>query len=107
MIVSVIMPAYNERATIRDIVSQVLSQPSVLELIIIDDGSTDGTRDIIDALDETHDRIRSICLPENQGKGAATRAGIAAARVFRTVCSSARPVSSAPCLTLSALVRTT
>ena len=52
MIVSVIMPAYNERATIRDIVSQVLSQPSVLELIIIDDGSTDGTRDIIHALDE-------------------------------------------------------
>ncbi len=78
MKLSVIMPAYNERATIREIVSRVLSVDlgSVeKELIIVDDGSTDGTRDILKEL-ETPPAVRVFFQPHNQGKGAAVWRGI-------------------------------
>ena len=47
MKLSVVMPAYNERKTIREIVQRVLAVPIEKEIIIVDDGSTDGTRDIL------------------------------------------------------------
>jgi glycosyltransferase involved in cell wall biosynthesis len=78
MKLSVIMPAYNERATIREIVSRVLSVDlgSVeKELIIVDDGSTDGTRDILKELERPPD-VRVFFQPQNQGKGAAVWRGI-------------------------------
>jgi glycosyltransferase involved in cell wall biosynthesis len=71
------MPCYNERATISRIVDAVLASPLVGELIIVDDGSVDGTRDVLAEL--TDDRIRVILHDRNRGKGAALRTAFAAA----------------------------
>jgi glycosyltransferase involved in cell wall biosynthesis len=73
---SVVMPAYNERRTIREIVARVLAEPSVGELIVVDDGSTDGTREILRELSQGDRRIRLEFHEVNRGKGAAVRRGI-------------------------------
>jgi glycosyltransferase involved in cell wall biosynthesis len=72
---SVVMPCYNEQATIRTIVSQVLAQPFDIELLIVDDGSKDGTRDILAELAQSHPQVRVLLQPQNRGKGAALRRG--------------------------------
>lgn len=74
---SVVMPCYNECITVKRCIESVLASPSVEELIVVDDGSTDGTRDILATLDD--DRLRVILHDQNQGKGAALRTGFAAA----------------------------
>jgi glycosyltransferase involved in cell wall biosynthesis len=76
---SVVMPCYNERATIREVVASVLKSPYTSELIIVDDGSTDGTREILAELADAP-RVQVILQPHNQGKGAAIRTGFAAAQ---------------------------
>jgi len=70
---AVVMPCYNETATIGEIVKRVLASPHTAELLIIDDGSTDGTRDLLSSFDD--ERVRVLLQPENQGKGAAIRRG--------------------------------
>jgi glycosyltransferase involved in cell wall biosynthesis len=77
MKLSVVMPCYNERATIREIVSRVLSVPLPIEkeLVIVDDGSTDGTRDILATFDG-QDGVRVLLQPQNRGKGAAVARGL-------------------------------
>lgn len=70
---SVVMPCYNELSTIEEIVSRVLAQPLTAELVVVDDGSTDGTRDILAGF--TDPRIRVLLQETNQGKGAAIRRG--------------------------------
>jgi 2-polyprenyl-3-methyl-5-hydroxy-6-metoxy-1,4-benzoquinol methylase len=67
------MPCYNERETISEIVGQVLDSPLVAELVIVDDGSTDGTRDLLHGFDDP--RVRVVEQPINLGKGAALRRG--------------------------------
>jgi len=70
------MPAYNEEATIADVVVSVLKQPEVAELIIVNDASTDRTREELDRISPTDLRIRVIHHEVNKGKGAALRTGI-------------------------------
>jgi len=72
------MPCYNERSTIETVVKQVLASPWVSELISVDDGSTDGTRDVLPSFSDT--RVRVLLQPQNAGKGAALRRGFVAAR---------------------------
>src|SRR5687767_12526125 len=83
MKVSVVMPVYNERWTIREILRRVLSSPHVDELVIVDDGSTDGTREMIPrALEKHRDkkvRVQVLFQKCNRGKGAALSAGFQAA----------------------------
>lgn len=71
------MPCYNEQKTVVQCVTAVLDSAWVRELIIVDDGSTDGTRDILATLDDP--RVKVILQSENGGKGSALRTGFAAA----------------------------
>ena len=73
-LLSVVMPVFNERATIEEIVGRVLAVPMRTELIVVDDGSTDGTREILRDLAAKHP-IKLILQPKNAGKGAALRRG--------------------------------
>ena len=83
MKLSVLMPVYNERKTLAEIVSRVLNQRidgiDSLELVIVDDASTDGSTEIIEQLARTHLQIRPIFQEKNRGKGAAIRTAIAVA----------------------------
>ena len=73
-LLSVVMPVYNERETIEEIIPRVLAVPVRIELIVVDDGSKDGTRDLLAKLKEKYD-FRLILQPQNGGKGAALRRG--------------------------------
>ncbi len=74
---SVVMPCYNEAATVAAMVERVLASPYTGELIVVDDGSTDTTPAILAELDDP--RIRVLSQERNQGKGAALRRGFAEA----------------------------
>jgi glycosyltransferase involved in cell wall biosynthesis len=76
MKLSVVMPVYNEEATLREVVARVLAVPLDLELICVDDGSSDGSREILAELAAAHPQIRVSLQPKNTGKGAALRLGI-------------------------------
>jgi glycosyltransferase involved in cell wall biosynthesis len=67
------MPCFNEQNTIETIIKRVLESPWTGELVIVDDGSTDGTRDLLATFDDA--RVRVFLQPRNQGKGAAIRRG--------------------------------
>jgi Glycosyl transferase family 2 len=73
---SVLMPIYNEIDTLRAIVSAVLAQPIVGELIAVDDGSNDGSRELLAELAKEDQRIRAFFHETNRGKGAALRTAI-------------------------------
>jgi dolichol-phosphate mannosyltransferase len=69
---TVAIPAYNERETLREILARVRAVPVPMEILIVDDGSTDGTREILrDEIDGKYDNVRVLYHERNQGKGAA------------------------------------
>jgi glycosyltransferase involved in cell wall biosynthesis len=76
MTLSVVMPAYNEENTVAIVIRRVLEIPFDLELVVVNDGSTDGTREILEALAKEDSRIR-VFHQENSGKTAALRKGFA------------------------------
>jgi len=73
-LLSVVMPAYNERDTIDEIIRRVLAVPVRIELIVVDDCSTDGTRDLLQAL-QRELGFTLVLQAANAGKGSALRAG--------------------------------
>ena len=76
---SVIIPVYNEAATVETSVRRVRAVEMDVEIIAIDDGSTDGTRDVLERLRDQGVIDRLLVHEENRGKGAAVRNGISAA----------------------------
>ena len=82
MKLSVVMPVYNEVKTVEEVVScvnEALSEGIEKEIIIVDDGSTDGTRGIIEKIHQRHKNVKIFLHDRNQGKGAALRTGFKSA----------------------------
>jgi glycosyltransferase involved in cell wall biosynthesis len=78
-LLSVLVPVYNERDTLGALLRRVLEVPVEKEVIVVDDGSRDGTRKVLEALAREMP-IRALFHPRNRGKGAAIRTALAAAR---------------------------
>jgi glycosyltransferase involved in cell wall biosynthesis len=76
--ISVVVPVFNEAGTIGDVIQRVLDCGYDSEVIVVDDGSTDGTRDYLQRLE--HPKVRCFFHAANRGKGAALRLGFAAAK---------------------------
>ena len=81
---SVVVPCYNEEArlprTIQQIERFLDARKTEYELILVDDGSADGTRQVMDAAAESHASVRVEALPDNRGKGRALAVGVEASR---------------------------
>lgn len=79
MELSVIIPVFNERNTIDEIIRRVEAVNLATEIIIVDDGSQDGTRERLQEIASTHPHVHVVLHEINQGKGAAVQTGIKAA----------------------------
>ena len=75
VILSVVVPVYNEMATVRRLLERVRELPLRLQVVAVDDGSTDGTRELLPELEEEGLIDTLVLHPENRGKGAALRTG--------------------------------
>jgi len=76
MKLSVVMPVYNEQTTLARVIERVLCVGVDIELLCVDDGSTDGSREILADLEKRFPQMRLLLQPRNMGKGAALRRGI-------------------------------
>lgn len=79
MSLSVVMPVFNEKPTIETILARVESTGLATEIIVVDDGSTDGTRDLLRQIASRHPQLKLHLHERNRGKGAAIQTGIQAA----------------------------
>jgi glycosyltransferase involved in cell wall biosynthesis len=79
---SVVMPVYNEAATVAELIKIVLAQRPVQQLIVVDDASTDGTWEKLQSATGGDARVTLVRHEKNQGKGAALRTGFARAAAF-------------------------
>lgn len=75
MKLSVVIPVYNEAATIAELISRVHAVDVPKQIIVVDDGSTDGTRDALEGLKGRYENMSVLVQPRNRGKGAALRLG--------------------------------
>jgi len=76
MKLTVIIPVFNEKATIEQIIKKVKKVPVEKEIIVVDDGSTDGTVEILKEISEKDKNINIILKEKNEGKGSAIREGL-------------------------------
>src|SRR5476649_928569 len=74
---SVVMPVFNEAATVGEVIKTVLAQRPVQQLVVVDDASGDGTWEKLQPLAQNEPRVKLVRHEINQGKGAALRTGIA------------------------------
>jgi glycosyltransferase involved in cell wall biosynthesis len=77
-LVSIVIPAYGEAVTIEHVLRRVCALDLRTEIIVVDDGSTDGTADLVESLTGELDGVRLLRHERNRGKGAAVRTGITA-----------------------------
>lgn len=75
---SVVVPAYNEEATLANVIGRLISVPNLLEIVIVDDGSKDNTYEIALQLGQRYPEVRVLRQEKNAGKTAALKAGFAA-----------------------------
>jgi len=79
IVLTAIVPVYNEQDTVETVVQRLHEVPLQIEIVAVNDGSTDGTAEILNRLVEDEQLQQVVHQPKNRGKGAAVRAGIAAA----------------------------
>ncbi len=79
ILLTAIVPVYNERDTVETVVNRLQEVPLRIEIVVVNDGSTDGTKEILERLGREGQVQKVLHQPKNLGKGAAVRAGIAAA----------------------------
>ena len=75
-LVSVIVPIYNEEATLEHVVEELIALGLRLEVLLVNDGSSDGSPAVMARLAERYDNVQALHQPQNRGKGAAVRRGI-------------------------------
>lgn len=79
-VLAVVMPVFNEVATVEEVLRTVLAQDLVAEVLAVDDGSRDGTGEVMERVAAGDARLKVLRHAENRGKGAAVRTGIAQAK---------------------------
>ncbi len=80
MEISIIIPAYNEEKTIKETIKKVVKQKNILEIVVVDDGSTDKTGLILEKIRKNTPKLKNITHIKNQGKGAAICTALAKAK---------------------------